>query len=526
MSTINVLDCTLRDGGYVNDWNFGEKNISKIIADLIDAKIEYIECGFLKNVDYNPDKTIFNDINLINNFVKEKKLSNIVAMIVFGQFPQEKITPKTNQTAVDGIRVTFKKHEIDDVYPYFQHIKSCGYKTFVNPTNIDTYTDFELLCLVNKINQLKPFGFSIVDTKGLLKEKDLTRLFYILDNNLDKDIKICFHSHNNLQLSFSNAQVLARINSSRELIIDSCVFGMGRGAGNLCSELISQYLNDNYNKNYNILPMLNIIDEQLNKIFAQTPWGYTVPYYLAATNSCHPNYANFLVDKQTVPIKVVNELLNRIPQEKRNYYDANLIKELYLNYQKHFVDDKEILKKLKAHLCDKSILILAPGKSLANELDKVKNFIDTHKPFVISINFLPDNIKTDLAFISNMKRFNSLTEINIPFIVTSNIDIEPPENAAIINYSSYLNSSSLADNATLMLLNLMKTIDIKKVDIAGFDGFSKDANDNYFSTSLITPPFKEIDKMNAIISEEINKLTEFINMNFITKTHYNIKTRV
>lgn len=525
MYNISILDCTLRDGGYVNEWEFGEKNISKIISDLTETNIEFIECGFLKDCTYDRNKTLFNNIDQINNFVYDKKSSNIIAMIVFGQFPQNKITPKKENTVLDGIRVTFKKHEIDDAYEYFKHIKNCGYKTFVNPTNIDTYTDFELLCLVNKINHLKPYGFSIVDTKGLLKEKDLTRLFYILDNNLDKEIKICFHSHNNLQLSFSNAQILTKISSNRNLIIDSCIFGMGRGAGNLCTELICQYLNDNCEKNYNILPMLNIIDEHLNKVFSKTPWGYTVPYYLAATNLCHPNYASYLINKQTVSIKIVNELLNNIPQEKRTYFDANVIKELYLNYQKHNIDDSEVVNSLAQKLQDKNILLLAPGKSLINELDTIKNFIDKNNPFVISINFIPENIKSDMTFISNMKRFNCIDEITIPFIVTSNIITELPPNGMKINYDNYINNSMLPDNAALMLLTLLKQIGIKKLNIAGFDGFSKDFSSNYISDSMIAPT-QQYELMNTTISEELNKLADFIEINFITKTHYNIKTRV
>ena len=314
MTNIKILDCTLRDGGYVNNWDFNHKCARQIINNLIKAKVDYIECGFLKDCEYTPEKTLFNEIDEINNLCPPKENSNtkIVAMSIFGQFSENKLIPKNDNIALDAIRVTFKKHEIEEVFKYFEKIKQKGYEVFVNPTNIDTYSDNELLSLISKINKLAPYGFSIVDTKGILKENDILRLFYLIDNNLSKDITLCFHSHNNLQLSFSNAQQLLKVCKYRKLIIDSTVFGMGRGAGNLCTELITQYLNDNYDTNYDIIPILKIVDEQINPIFARTPWGYSVPYYLAATNHCHPNYAKYLVDKQTVPVEIINKLFFQV----------------------------------------------------------------------------------------------------------------------------------------------------------------------------------------------------------------------
>ena len=398
MANIKVLDCTLRDGGYINNWGFGEKCISKIFDNLIKSKVDYIECGFLRNSEYSIDKTVFNKIEEVNNVGvgASYNKTNLVAMIMFGQFPEEKLVPKNKNINLDTIRVTFKKHEINDVFKFFQKIKQCGYNVFVNPTNIDTYSDFELIELLDRVNLLQPYGFSIVDTKGVLKETDILRLYYLINNNLDKNIALCFHSHNNLQLSFSNAQCLMKVCKDRELIIDSTVFGMGRGAGNLCTELITQYINDNYNGNYDIIPILKIVDEQINPIFAKTPWGYSVPYYLAATNHCHPNYAKYLVDKQTVPVEFINNLLKSIPDNKKSIYDANLIKQLYLDKFSNVVDDSRTVEYMKNLLNGKKILILAPGKSLKEEKQKVDNFIEKENPFIISLNFIPEQYKENL----------------------------------------------------------------------------------------------------------------------------------
>lgn len=521
MKNIKILDCTLRDGGYVNSWKFTQKVISAIYCNLNEANIDYIECGFLKDTEFNSNKTLYNNIKDLNKIYLPKN-SNVVAMIIYGQFSQDKIIKKTKNILLDSIRVTFKKNEIEEVFKYFEKIKQAGYKVFVNPTNIDTYTDAELLSLIGKINKLKPYGFSIVDTKGILKEKDLLRLYYLIDYNLNKDIALCFHSHNNLQLSFSNAQCLMKVCRDRELIIDSTVFGMGRGAGNLCTELLTQYINDNYNGDYDIIPILKIIDEQINPIFAKTPWGYSVPYYLAAINHCHPNYAKFLVDKQTVPVEIINKLLQVIPNDKKSSYDTDLIKQIYLDNFSDSIDDSKTLKYLKNLLLNKKILILAPGKSLTNERDKINGFIQKENPFIISLNFIPKDYNEDLVFITNMKRFESLTDYSMPLVVSSNIE-NIPEQAKIINYSSYLNNSKMFDNVALMLFKLFIQIGIKNINIAGLDGFSNVPTENYVTDDLINnAKINEFDERNEIMTNELNDMQDKININFITKTIYKI----
>ena len=138
---IKILDCTLRDGGYVNDWEFGKDTIKSIIKNLIEAKIDYIEVGFLKNTDENTEeKSIFTSIDDINRVIVENKnKSQILAMIIYGKYDISNIK-KSN--VLDAIRVTFKSNEIDDAISYLSKIKDMGYKIFANPTNVDSYSDY------------------------------------------------------------------------------------------------------------------------------------------------------------------------------------------------------------------------------------------------------------------------------------------------------------------------------------------------------------------------------------------------
>ena len=328
MSKVKILDCTLRDGGYVNNWCFGYVNILKIISNLVDAKIDYVECGFLKTDEYLRNKTFFNSINQLKQFFPKNVFqTKFCLMINFGEVPIELI-PKTQNGNV-YFRVVFKKEKKDEAIEYCRQLMQKGYNVSVNPMNTVGYSPSEILELIEKVNVLNPEFFTIVDTNGEMKKNDVLSLFYLLNNNLNSEIKLGFHSHNNLKLSFSNALSILEQSSNRTTVIDSSVLGIGRGAGNLCTEVLTQYLNDYYKGEYKLFPVLKLVDECINPIFNSNPWGASVHYYLSATNSCHPNYASFLLDKKEMSVDVINEIFMKIPIDKKSSYDDSLIENLY-----------------------------------------------------------------------------------------------------------------------------------------------------------------------------------------------------
>ena len=172
----------------------------------------------------------------------------------------------------------------------------------------------------------------IVDSFGEMKKSDLTRLYYLVEHNLKESIKIGFHSHNNIQLAYSNAQTLVDMHTNRELIIDSSVYGMGRGAGNLNTELFVEYLNENNGANYDLKPLLTIIDEILNDFYQRNYWGYSLPNYISATHHAHPNYASYLDDKKTLTVENMNEIFDLIEDDKRVSFDKDYIEDLYIRF--------------------------------------------------------------------------------------------------------------------------------------------------------------------------------------------------
>ena len=320
-----LLDCTLRDGGYVNNWNFGLDNIKTVITGLQNARIDYIETGFLVDKKITKNQSLFNKIDEINTILPQNCDKNrFFAMISYGKFDINRL-PEYSDNLISGIRFIFKKQNLKDALKTCREIKSKGYRLFINPTFINQYEKEELIELIRQINQIHPAGFTIVDSTGGLNEKASAEIFCLSDKYLDKDICIGFHSHNNLNLSLENAKVLTSTNTEREIILDCSISGIGRGAGNLSTQEIIQYINSNYN----IKPVQELADKIILPIRSRNSWGYSIENYYSAKNFCHPYYARYLAKKNSLPADIVNKILENIPDEKKNIYDKDLIENLY-----------------------------------------------------------------------------------------------------------------------------------------------------------------------------------------------------
>ncbi|WP_195532331.1 aldolase catalytic domain-containing protein [Bacteroides finegoldii] len=523
MTQIQILDCTLRDGGYINDFAFGQRGISGIIAQLTNAGIDIIETGFLENGDYNPECSVYNTVEQIANFLPtDHKRSMYVAMACYGEYNLDQLTPY-NGKSIDGIRVTFHYNEIEDALIYCKEIQDRGYKVFVQPVGTTSYTDEQLISLIHLVNKLHPYAFYLVDTLGLMHKDDVFRFFYLINHNLANNIHMGFHSHNNLQLSYSNCQALASVESDRIISLDSSVYGMGRGAGNLNTELIASYLNEHYASSYEIEPLLEVVDEYIAKIKEKYEWGYSVPYYLAAINGCHPNYASYLSGKNTLNVKSIGIILRMIELEKRSLFDKNLAERKYIEFQSHEINDSATINALKDDFDGKNILLLAPGASLNENIAKILSCAKENGCTIVGVTFVPNFIECNYIFLSNLKRYKTTfnpTHKKINLIHTSNIEVDEKDKI-MVNYSSLLNEDdTIRDNSSLMFLNMLAKFSPAKIYIAGMDGYGITNSDYYQDRLVIKHDMEQAIALNAAISKRIEQLKNQLNIEFITPTLY------
>ncbi len=495
MGTIKLLDCTLRDGGYLNDWEFGHDEIITVFERLVSAGIDIIEIGFLdERREYDSNRSILPDVLSVNRTFDgiEKKNAMVVGMIDYGTCSIGKVLPQ-EESFLDGIRVIFKKHIMNEALDFCSQLKDLGYKVFVQAVSITSYNDEEFTLLLNRVNEVDPYAFSIVDTYGLLHKNQLIHYFEMADAKLNESISLGYHSHNNFQLGYANCMELTEKKIARNLILDGSLYGMGKGAGNTPIELLAMYMREHFGSSYRLSQLLEAIDVTIMDCYRITPWGYGLKFFVAASNDCHPNYVAALMEKKKLSVKSINEILERIPKEKKLLYDASFIESLYEEYQAIACDDSDDLEKLLGEWNGKNIVLVGPGKK-GSQTEIIRQHIQETDSVVVSVNFMPEGLETDYVFMSNAKRYVRMAgrlndalarHIHVQTIATSNVTRTNGRFDYVLAYASLLDEDALIkDNPLFMLLKLCKLAKAKNVYLAGFDGYEKSVDTNYVNPNM------------------------------------------
>lgn len=479
MKHIELLDCTLRDGGHITNSYFGEGVIRAIIGNLIQAKVDLVEVGFLQNCEYDINRAMFNCIEEARPILLPKTENTRFSLM--GQadlYDFDKLEPCDG--TIDMVRVSFHDIHIEEGIEACRKVIEKGYQCFVNPINIMGYSDASLLTLIERVNELHPYGFTMVDTFGAMQKQDLMRIYHIIDHNLLPGIRIAAHLHENQALSFSLAQNFIDINTpTRDICIDGSLYGMGRVPGNLCIELILKYMNENLGTAYDIEPVYDAIDEYIMELKKKNPWGYSIAYALSAQHKVHRTYAEYLMGQGRLKTKQINQILSQIDAEHKTNFSKPYIEELYARFQSHNIDDSKDKAAFREMLENKQLLVIAPGPSIEDYREQIKEIAKAEDTFVISANFIWDGVESDLAFFSNIRRWKSFSKKGekVKKMITSNLLEEAAGYDYAVNYSdlAYF-KDHIADNCILMLLRLLESIQVKKVTFAGFDGFKQGSN--------------------------------------------------
>ena len=400
------------------------------------------------------------------------------------------------------IRITAHDYDIKEGLEFALRVKEKGYKVSINPINIMGYSDEDILWILKQVNEIHPYQFSIVDTFGSMKRRDLDRIVGIVDNNLDTDIRLALHLHENMSLSCCLAQNFVDYHLRRPVAVDGSLMGMGRIPGNLPIELIADYLNDYADKNYDIDYMMDAIQDYIAPIKGEVHWGYTPAYFLSAKFNLHRNYAEHYLKKGDLTNRDINHILSRFDAKKATVFDAEYADALYAEYNNNRIQDTEDRARLSAELTQKNILIVAPGRSILEYHDKILNYIEQERPLVIAVNFIPQDIPVDYAFFSNNKRFDKIEVITCKIIATSNIAGKDVDYR--IDYNSVSGAFDQGCNSLIMLLKLLKELEAGEIMIAGADGYTL-GGINYCSKNLRNYTAHD-NNFNIAVSEAIDNL--------------------
>ena len=529
-----LLDCTLRDGGYVNDWEFGRDNITNVFERLVSSGVDAIEIGFLDDRrPFDINRTIMPCTADAEKIFGRLDRGNamVVGMIDYGTCSIDHLQ-ECSDSWLDGIRVIFKQPVAREALEFCRQVKAKGYKVFAQLVSVTTYSDEDFKELIETVNDVHPYALSMVDTYGLLDPEQLTHIIHVIDSFLASDIILGFHAHNNFQLAFANAMTALNSGLKRDILVDGTLYGMGKSAGNAPSELIAMYMNEHYGKHYCITDMQEAITTSLMDIYRKKSWGYKLFFYIAAEKHVHPNYVSYLMNKGTLSVTEINEILSRIPEKDKLGKNMKLLEQIYLDYQKRECDDSVAVSGLKTELTGKPILVLGPGKTIRDKQENIDTYIKNNHPVVISVNFIPHICKPDYVFVSNSSRYLMMAtrlyeqqNKNLRIIATSNVTRMEERTAGfdyVLNYSHLIDESNkeCPDNSLLMLLRLFLRIGICHVALAGFDGYTPD-DVNYVQENMEYSFVKKMaDTFNLDARKFISNHTTDLDINFVTPSLY------
>jgi 4-hydroxy 2-oxovalerate aldolase len=382
---LNILDCTLRDGGYYNNWHFKKDLINEYLRVMDLINVDYVEIGF-RFIDKIKTKgpTAYTEESFLNSLKIPKKLK-LGIMVNAADFINNKniidLARKNfkskKKSLISLVRIACHHYEVKTIIPLVKWLKQSGYKVGVNIMQIPELSSQEIKNTVLQVKKSKADILYFADSLGSL---DATKTKKII-KNIKKNWKgsTGIHTHDNMGKALENS--IEAINNSVNWI-DCTVTGMGRGPGNTKTEYLILELKKKNEKNEKLIPLLNLIKNYFEPLKEKYKWGSNPFYYFAGLKSIHPSFVQgMLGDESFQPEDIYSNLnyLNTVGGKKFSNELISLGKNFYKKVKKGSWKPIDLIK-------GNDVLIIGPGKTTTIYKDKIIKFIKKNKPIVFVLN--------------------------------------------------------------------------------------------------------------------------------------------
>lgn len=311
---LKIVDCTMRDGGLVNNFRFSDEFVKDLYNTCIKSGIDYMEFGYKASTDIFDEndfgKWKFCKDDDIRAVVGENNTDlkiSVMADVGRTNF-QRDIIPK-NESPIDLIRVATYITTIPAAIEIIEDAKAKGYEVSCNIMAVSKVNNEELFNGLQEIANSSTDFIYVVDSFGSFYPEQIARFtdkYVELGNKYNK--KVGIHAHNNQQLAFANT-ITAMMHDAK--MLDSTISGMGRGAGNCYTESLLGFLR---NPKYKLIPVMDFVQKHIVKLKEEgNIWGYDIPYLLTGILNTHPASAiKFIKDNRTDYSRYYHELLDNL----------------------------------------------------------------------------------------------------------------------------------------------------------------------------------------------------------------------
>ena len=290
-SAIKVLDCTVRDGGLMNDHKFTDDVVRAVYDAVCDAGIDYMELGYKASTKiFSPDQfgtwKFCREDDIRRLIGKKKKSVKLSVMADADRTDYHTDILPRDKSILDMIRVATYIHQIPSAIDMIKDAHDKGYETTVNLMAVSTVPELELNEALGLLVKSPVDYIYVVDSFGSLYSEHVQYLMKKYLKYAESTGKqIGMHAHNNQQLAFANTIEAIILGAN---ILDGSMAGLGRGAGNCSIELLLGFL---HNPKFKLRPILNCIQNYIEPMRKDLMWGYDVPYMLTGVLNQHPRAA-------------------------------------------------------------------------------------------------------------------------------------------------------------------------------------------------------------------------------------------
>lgn len=288
---IKILDCTVRDGGLMNNHKFADDFVRGIYSTCVAAGVDYMEIGYKGSKEIYPPKDFgvwkFCDEEDVRRIVGDNKTDLKISVMADAERCDYKkdILPKKD-SVIDCVRIATYINQIPVALDMIHDAHEKGYETTLNLMAVSVVQERELDDALSELASSPVGTIYIVDSFGYLyseQVRDLTLKF--LDAVKDTGKQIGIHTHNNQQLAYANTIEALIVGANR---LDATMYGLGRGAGNCPMELLIGFL---HNPKFRLRPVLECIRDVMVPLRRKMEWGFDIPYLITGQFNLHPRAA-------------------------------------------------------------------------------------------------------------------------------------------------------------------------------------------------------------------------------------------
>jgi 4-hydroxy 2-oxovalerate aldolase len=494
MDELKILDCTLRDGGYYNNWDFEPEVVAAYLESIALSKIEYVELG-LRNFSKNEflgafaytTEAFINSLDLPEGptygvMVDAKTILDSELNV---EDAVNELFVHSKESRIDLVRIAAHFKEVEYSGPIVKHLKKLGY---IVGLNLMQAGGKENNTIADKARQIKEWNsldvLYFADSLGNMDGAEVARIVNVIRTEWEGPLGI--HTHNNMGKGLDNTLTAASLGVTW---LDTTITGMGRGAGNTQTESLLAVFNKQGSK-YNSKPIYELVIRYFESMQKECGWGSNLLYFLGAQNDVHPTYIqNLLSNSHYGTDEIVGAIDYLSNLEGTTSYNGMILDTaLDFNGNKSEVSGDS---KIMGLFNGKDILIITNAPSTKRYAAAIELYIKMVKPIVISVNIV-DSISPDLInyyvishnskFLSDTDKYKKLTKpVILPKHRFNKLEMSKFENNLIFDYGVEVTKGKFTTNHTYVtipydittayVLGLLLESEVKGIAAIGFDGY-------------------------------------------------------